>query len=204
MPTMTLNQFNSAGFNNVDSAAHKYALDLLYNGVPNDQSTNLLLRSEKLCEDTRTHNYEHTIEVLWANWNLSTAGNFNKAKKEQDNKSDIKYSDVILVLNASSFVADQFTNAVNRGTIHEKLEILKLVRIGGPAIEDKLKIGEKVEFHKVKFTYYEKNDRTGIVVVRFQYYSYKQEVTSFDESGVELGKRVTDVRLEDGAPGLVI
>jgi hypothetical protein len=207
----TENQFNSSGFGNIDPLDHDYTKKLLQNGVPNNQTSNLILSHDNsdLFQDKKAYNYEKSIEVLYANYNVASAGNFNKNAKRQNNKADIKYSDVIILCSIDGDLANKIIDAVNRGTVYAiedmmPIKLRKIVRVGGLKIEDKLKIGEETNFLKVKFTYFEQNQRTGLMYFRFEYEHMRQTIFCFDEFGVSCGVNVSETRLFDDAPGMLI
>lgn len=190
-------------FHNIDPINHAQALQILNNGVDSSISSNMLARHALLLEGCN-YNYDRTAVIYRCFLEVEAAGNFDKAKREQNNKAALRTPDVALIMGGDFCVNNKMLDELCKGNVYDGFEILELVRVGGPQIEDKLKIGSRHIFDKFKLTYYQVNQDTGLLYLRFEYSKYRLETTKFDDYGIPAGVRVTEVRADDNAPGVVL
>lgn len=196
---------NFSGFNtSVDMLTHKEFKKTLHSGVPREKSTNMILESLTLFDGVITDNFVNAVALFDFNFLLETAGNFNRAKGEQNNKADIKASDVFCLISGAKYANSKLMEYLARGHTILDLKVKVLERVGGASPEDKLKVGKTYNFVEVKITHVEDDETTGLVYFRFQYTSCKIEEHKFDTLGVDLGLQVTEIRLQDNAPGKLI
>jgi len=190
MSNQIINTFNSG-----DPWSHNRALEILDNGVPNDESSELLIRHATLFPDTITYNFENSVAIFWENMEIAAAGNFNRYRKEQNNKSGLKYPDITMILGVTSFLYNKMIDEISKGSVYEEVEVLRLVRLGSD-IRDKLKIGTRTVFKKVKITFVKANSRKGLVCFMFQYNACRIETTRFNALGFPEGLNITEFSTE--------
>jgi hypothetical protein len=196
---------NFSGFNtSVDPLTHKEFKTKLHEGIPREKSSNMLLESLTLFEGVVTDNSINSVALFDFNFLLETAGNFNRAKGEQNNKADLRASDIFCLISGAKYAANKLMEYLARGHIILDLKVKCLERIGGAEALDTLKVGKTYNFIEVKITHIECDDTTGLVYFRFQYTSCKIEEHKFDMLGVDLGLQVTEIRLQDNAPGKLL
>ena len=198
-----------SGFNtSVDSRTHKHLKEKLHGGIPREKSTNMIIESLILFEGVVTDNCVNAVALFDFNFLLESAGNFNRAKGEQNNKADLRGSDIFCLISGAKYAGNKIMEYLARGHLIgpeiSDLRIHCLERVGGPEAEDKLKVGKTYNFVGVKITHVESDETTGLIYFRFQYTSCKIEERKFDMAGVDLGLQVTEIRLQDNAPGKLI
>ena len=196
---------NFSGFNtSVDPLTHKEFKNKLHTGVPREKSTNMVLESLTLFEGVITDNIPNSVSLFDFNFLLETAGNFNRAKGEQNNKADMRASDIFCLISGAKYASNKIMEYLARGHVILDLKVKCLERIGGSEALDQLKTGKTYNFIEVKITHIENDETTGLIYFRFQYTSCKIEEHKFDMAGVDLGLQVTEIRLQDNAPGKII
>jgi hypothetical protein len=203
---------NTTGFNNhygLDNCDRTIAKNILNDGVPNNITTNLVMihKDSYLFNDKTAYHYDKAVVLISMNYNIETAGNFNKNARDQNSMADIKYSNVTLVISADGDVYNNLVKAVNEGTTFspdatsEGIIVCMLVRVGGDT--DKLKIGMETHFKGVKFTYVEHNPSTGLILATMQFYEAVIKNITYDNKGLPKGVNVVNVKAYDNSPGSI-
>lgn len=196
---------NFSGFNtSVDPLTHKEFKNKLHEGIPREKSNNMIIESPTLFEGVLTDNFVNAVALFDFNLLIEAAGNFNRAKGEQNNKADIRASDIFCLISSAKYASNKLMEHLAMGKIILDLKVHCLERVGGGEAEDKLKVGKTYNFIEVKITHIEEDETTGLAYFRFQYTSCKIEEHKFDTLGVDLGLQVTEIRLQDNAPGKLI
>lgn len=198
---MSISYQNNPG-NNTSTMADAMALQYLYNGFAQDVTPNMVIRSRDVIEeDRKALGFDHAIEVMWTNFSITTAGNFDRSGREQNNNAAMKYPDVLLILRCSPVDTNIFLDEVARGNAHDEVKLTVVGRLGGEYMDRHLKIISEGIFHGVKFTHFENNPALGLVYIRFEYRKYRFENRKFGPDGVALGTKVSEIHIEDDAVG---
>jgi hypothetical protein len=200
---------NFSGFNtSVDPLTHKDFKNKLHAGIPREKSNNMVLESLALFEGVMTDNFLNAVSLFDFNILLEAAGNFNRARGEQNNKADMRASDIFCLISGAKYAGNKIMEYLARGHVigPETSDLIMhcLERVGGAEAEDKLKVGKTYNFVGVKITHMENDETTGLIYFRFQYTSCRIEEHKFDMLGVDLGLQVTEIRLQDNSPGKLL